>query len=443
MNKINLSAFLLFLLSLSMVAQTPNTTTQMESKKNDESIFKIDVQLRPRFEYLHGYKTLFEKGQPAGMNINQRSRLNIFFKNNFFQTKVVLQDVRVWGDQQQLVANEDKATSIHEAWAEAFINKYFSLKFGRQEIIYDDHRMFGNVNWAQQARSHDAAILKYHSNIFKAELAFAFNQDAFKLSGTDNKVNPKNYKAFQNLWMNYKPTDNFNISFLLLNNGLQLGTGGTAYSQTIGPRFTYKDKNFAAHATFYYQGGYNNNQIGTPATAQKINAMYLAADASYNFSKTFSALIGFENLSGDSQLEASTEAKSFIPFYGTNHKFNGFMDYFYVGNGFGNVGLQDYYLTLKTQTLPINFGLMPHYFMSAADVADPKNPTQALNKYLGTEIDFFFSFNIVENMKFVGGYSQMFATESLRALKGAETQATNNWAYAMIIFTPDLFIYKK
>ena len=35
------------------------------------------------------------------------------------------------------------------------------------------------------------------------------------------------------------------------------------------------------------------------------------------------------------------ENNSFTPFYGTNHKFNGHMDYFYVGNHIGNVGLRE------------------------------------------------------------------------------------------------------
>ncbi|RLD76023.1 MAG: hypothetical protein DRJ07_17030, partial [Bacteroidetes bacterium] len=310
-----------------------------EAEKPKE-IFKIGIEVRPRLEYFHGYKTLVAPDQDHGLSISQRSRINLDFKNENFITRLSLQDVRIWGNQIQLVGNEDFASSIHEAWAEAVITKSLSLKFGRQEIIYDDHRIFGSVNWAQQARSHDAAIIKYKSAGFKAELALAYNQDGAKLSGTNNAVNPKNYKAFQNLWMNYKASDQFNISFLFLNNGKQLETGGDAYSQTVGPRITFNNKTIAAHGTFYYQGGVNNNQTVT-GSAQKVNASYFGADISYKFSKSFSALLGFERLSGDSQLETNEETKVFMPFYGTNHKFNGHMDYFYVGSGHGNVGLQD------------------------------------------------------------------------------------------------------
>ncbi len=430
------------LLSLLLFVQMFGFSLLAQETEEPKEVFKIGIEIRPRMEYYHGYKTLVEPDQDHGLSISQRSRINLDFKNENFQTKISLQDIRIWGEQIQLVKNEDFASSIHEAWAEAFVTKSFSVKFGRQEIIYDDHRIFGNVNWAQQARSHDALILKYKKAGFKSELAIAYNQDAAKSSGTNNDVNPKNYKAFQNLWMNYKANDQFNVSFLFLNNGKQLETGGDAYSQTVGPRITFDNKTIVAHGTFYYQGGVNNDQTVT-GSARKVNASYFAADFTYKFTKAFSAGLGFEQLSGDNQLEAKDETNVFSPFYGTNHKFNGFMDYFYVGSGHGNVGLQDIYLQLNAKLPKIQFGLNTHMFSAAADVEDPANLGTAMSRGLGTEIDFFFSFKLTKGVSFKGGYSQMFATETMEAVKGGDRNETNNWAYAMILFKPTLFEHKK
>ncbi len=405
--------------------------------------FKIGIEIRPRLEYYHGYKTLVAPDQDHGLSISQRSRINLDFKNENFITHLSLQDVRIWGNQIQLVGNEDFASSIHEAWAEAFITKSFSLKFGRQEIIYDDHRIFGSVNWAQQARSHDAFILKYKSGGFKGELAFAYNQDGVNLSGTQNAPNPRNYKSLQNLWMNYKANNQFNLSFLFLNNGKQMDNGKDVFSQTIGPRITFDNKTITAHGTFYYQGGENNALVGTTTEIQKIKASYIGVDISYKFTKAFSALVGFEYLSGNSQLETTDETKAFAPFYGTNHKFNGFMDYFYVGNHANNVGLQDIYLQLNAKLPKIQFGVHTHMFLAAADVEDPANLTTAMNRGLGTEIDMYFSFKLTKGVAFRGGYSQMFATETMEAIKGGDRDETNNWAYAMILFKPTLFEHKK
>lgn len=431
----------IYLLSLLLLMQMFCFSLLSQEAEKPKQVFKLGVEIRPRMEYFHGYKTLVVPEQDHGLSISQRNRINLDFKNENFRAKVSLQDVRIWGSQQQLVANEDMAASIHEAWGEAFISKSLSFKFGRQEIIYDDHRIFGSVNWAQQARSHDAAILKLKSGSFKAELALAYNQDGMKLMGTDNAVNPKNYKAFQNLWMNYKASDVFNVSFLLLNNGKQLATGGDAYSQTVGPRFTYNNKTIAAHAAFYYQGGVNNDQSVT-GSARKVKASYMAADVSYKFSKAFSAVLGFERLSGNSQLENNDETKVFTPFYGTNHKFNGHMDYFYVGSGHGSVGLQDIYLQLNAKLPKVAFGAHTHIFSAAADVADLGDGA-AMGKGLGTEIDLFFSFKLAKGVTFKGGYSQMLASETLQALKSGDKSETNNWAYAMILFKPTLFEHKK
>lgn len=434
MNKTTCLLLIFFfqLMGLNIVAQQE---TMVEQKKEEQE-FKISAEIRPRLEYYHGYKQLAAPEQEHGLSISQRTRMNMDFKNSNFIVRISLQDVRIWGNQEQLVANEDFSASIHEAWGEAIISPAFSIRLGRQEIIYDDHRIFGSVDWAQQARSHDAAVFKLKSDKFRAELALAYNQDGANLKGTDNVPRATNYKAFQNLWMNYKFSDDFNASFLFLNNGTQIATGGDAYSQTIGPRLSFDNKKIKAHATFYYQSGVD-------ASVTTMKASYLGADVNYKLNDMFAAGVGFERLSGNSQLDANDENKAFNPFYGTNHKFNGHMDYFYVGNHINSVGLQDIFLQLDLKTKKFSAGVQPHFFAAAADVNDPANPGTAMNKNLGTEIDLYFGFNLTKGVAFKGGYSQMFGTATMEAIKGGDKGEASNWAYAMVIFKPTLFESKK
>ncbi|TAE59133.1 MAG: hypothetical protein EAY68_11020, partial [Bacteroidetes bacterium] len=65
-----------------------------------------------------------------------------------------------------------------------------SFKVGRQEINYDDARLLGNLDWLQQGRRHDAAILKLTHKGYSFDLGGAFNQntDAFNGSNQNNKV---------------------------------------------------------------------------------------------------------------------------------------------------------------------------------------------------------------------------------------------------------------
>ena len=411
-----------------------NILAQEEEEKDQE--FKLSAEIRPRLEYYHGYKQLAAPEQKHGLSISQRTRLNLDFKNPSYIIRISLQDVRIWGDQEQLVANEDFSASIHEAWGEAIINPRFSIKLGRQEISYEDQRIFGLVDWTQQGRSHDAAILKFKNRKIRAELAIAYNQDGLKLNGTDNVARATNYKAFQNIWLNYKHSENMDISLLFLNNGMQIATGGDAYSQTLGTRINYHDKPVSASLSAYYQGG-------ETANTTKINASYFWLDAAYQLNDAFNAGIGFEHLSGNSQIGFNTRNNAFHPMFGTAHKFNGHMDYFYSGNHFGSVGLNDLFVQLGMKLSKFSIGLDTHYFASAADIEDPDNFGSAMPAFLGLEFDLFFDFKLNPATSVKAGYSQMFASESMEVLKGGSKDETNNWAFLMVSFKPTLFEIKK
>ena len=107
--------------------------------------------------------------------------------------------MRVWGSQTQLTPPDGSLTTLHEAWGQLLFSDHFSAKLGRQEIIYDVHRMFGNVRWLQQARSHDALLLKFEDNGLKVDVGLAFNQDGVQ-STTSFYTVANSYKTFQYLW---------------------------------------------------------------------------------------------------------------------------------------------------------------------------------------------------------------------------------------------------
>ncbi len=411
---------------------------------------KISAEVRPRYEFRHGYKTLFPDDAKAASYVSQRTRLNGFFANKTFKAYISLQDVRVWGDVNQLNTGDTVGFSVHEAWAQVKFAKFLHLKVGRMEIIYDDHRIFGSVGWAQQARSHDAAILKFFfGDSHKLDAGFAINamqQSLYKVAYTN-----KNYKTIQ--WLHYHGDfGKSGISVLFLNNGLAYDAAAAdttkaydekiAYSQTIGARYTFKGKKIKFNAAVYYQGGKNKSN-------NDLSATYFAGDISFHLVKGFSFGLGGEYLSGTATKDkglSGEKDKSFTPFYGTNHKFNGWMDYFYVGNHGGNVGLIDIYLPLKFKVKKLSFALIPHYLMSAATVSksipDESRDVNEWKDYgsgLGAEIDFVVKYTITKSVNIQGGYSQMFATETMQVLKGGNYQNTNNWGWIMLTFKPTFF----
>ncbi|RLD46112.1 MAG: hypothetical protein DRI88_07960 [Bacteroidetes bacterium] len=176
--------------------------------------------------------------------------------------------------------------------------------------------------------------------------------------------------------------------------------------------------------------------------------MYFGGDVSLHLVKGFSFGLGGEYLSGTATKDkgiSGEKDKSFTPFYGTNHKFNGWMDYFYVGNHGGSVGLIDIYIPLVYMVKKVTFKLIPHYFMSAATVSTAIEAGRGINEWkdyssgLGTEIDFSVGYAVTKGVVIAGGYSQMFATETMQVLKGGNYQNTSNWAWVMITFKPTFY----
>jgi hypothetical protein len=156
-------------------------------------------QLRVRTELRDGYGTLETIGNQAAFLTSQRARLCFNYRSSRLIFQASVQDVRVWGADASTINNADGARlAIHEAWGELVLAnahdssfgrspvEYFGIRIGRQELVYDDQRLLGNLDWLQQARRHDAVVLKLLNKGWQVDLGAAFNQntDAFNYNGT-------------------------------------------------------------------------------------------------------------------------------------------------------------------------------------------------------------------------------------------------------------------
>ncbi len=380
--------------------------------------FILSGEFRPRTEFSRGYKSLAVEDQKLSTATAQRTRLNAIYNSEGVKAKLVLQDVRYWGNQPQLVTNEDYATSVHEAWAEIKLAENLFLKAGRQELVYDDSRIFGNVGWAHQARSHDLALFKIENEI-KLHFGIAHHENA---DITNNFYNgPDAYKDLQFLWFN-KTWEQTGLSLLFLNNGVPVFVANNEqenrYSQTFGGRVKQAFEDLSLAANLYLQNGKHFSDTD-------ISALNFLFEASMK--NGFST--GFEHLSGNSY-DKNDKNYAFNPLYGTNHAFNGHMDYFFVGNHINSVGLNDVYLKYGYKKEKFGFNGHLHYFASAGKIsADAKN-------YLGTEMDLGISYAVQPNALLSAGWSVMFAGESMELLKGGDHQVGQHWGYIMLSVTP-------
>jgi hypothetical protein len=76
--------------------------------------------------------------------------------------------------------------------------------------------------------------------------------------------------------------------------------------------------------------------------------------------------------------------------------------------------------------------------------------TATVSAVLGTEIDLVYKWVLTKGVVANVGYSQMFATDSMKQIKnmadlgnGYTKTGMNNWAWVHINFNTDLFTFKK
>lgn len=395
--------------------------------------FKADLQLRPRYEYRNGYKELMKDGEYPNSLVSQRSRLNLNFANEKLETKLALQNIRIWGDVPTTAQSDKNGIAVFEAWASYEFAPNWTGKIGRQTLIYDNQRILGGIDWAQQGQSHDALLVSYQKDKNQLDVAVALNADG----GLYESPYAINYKNMQMVWY-HRDFSNLQMSLLALNNGYQYEDTSEeklkiAYLQTFGTYLKWSKSAWNADFSAYIQTGetaWNQNKA-------KVSAYYFGLNLGYAINDQLKAEIGTEYLSGTDQGDSSGKIKSFNPLFGTNHAFNGFMDYFYVGNHKNNVGLHDIYAKLNYNINQWQFSLSPHVFSSTNKIYNPTN-FEEMDNYLGTEIDFVVGYKVSKTIKLNGGYSQMFGTDSLESLKGGNKDYDNNWAWVMISFNPEL-----
>ena len=402
--------------------------------------FDANLQIRPRYEFRNGYKSPIAYGENSAQFISSRTRLNLNFKQDQFVTKLTFQNVRTWGDVASNTKSDVNNIQIFEAWAQYNFNENWSSRLGRQIISYDNQRIFGGLDWAQQGQAHDAALVSYKNKNSQLDVAVAYSANGE--SDTAVPYTVANYKTMQYAWY-HTELGKINMSLLFLNTGYEnkltapiptpLPELKVDYMQTSGIYLQTKINKWDSELWFYGQTGKN--------TQLNVSAFDAGLNFNYAFTDKFKVGLGYEFLSGKSQKDTSSDIKSFNPIFGTNHGFNGYMDYFYAGNYKNSVGLQDAFLNFGYAVNKWKFNLLPHVFNTANTVLDTN--AKGMSNYLGTEIDFTTSYAVHKYINISAGYSQMFGSDTMQQVKGGDVDHTNNWAWVMISFNPQLFSIKK
>lgn len=432
----------------------------------------VSAQLRTRTELRDGQGNPSAADTVPAFFTSQRTRINIGFGGYRYKLFAAIQDVRVWGQEassiNRVTPPGQNGLMIHEAWAEISLLdtgshiKELAIKIGRQELNYDDARLVGNLDWLQQARRHDALLLKFGHKEWIVHAGAAFNQNEERKSNTLYNGVPTGYpagtggigtlyKSMQFLYAARKMRAS-TLSVLFFKDDFSRYhidavdpqapkvvldkkvwsryTFGSHYTGTIAGRLT-------ATADAFYQGG--RYRDGT-----SLDEYFFSVSALYAYSKHFSIGPGADLTSGNNGTDPSNRNQRFDPLYGTPHKFWGYMDYFYTADGFGSNGLLDVYLRSRfTPNTKSYITLDVHQFSLPDAVVDEQG--NLMSRSLGVEFDLAASLSITRAITLEGGYSymRMGATMSSARVKNVpRADGHANWAWLMLSIKPSVVFDK-
>ncbi|HHT9135557.1 MAG TPA: alginate export family protein, partial [Candidatus Avalokitesvara rifleensis] len=243
----------------------------------------------------------------------QRTRINIDADVHdhlraFFQ----LQDSRFWGVEAGTVRNQgalfqsgvdlgQNTLDMHQGYVDVrkLFNYPVTMRVGRQEIIWGDHRMMGNFDWDTIARSWDAIRGMYDTESHAAEAFAAIQRHDPAQNATTNSVggirqrdNDRQNYGFMWTFKKLVPDSTLQLMFLHDNDQLEAeqsaitvnqtrsGSRGNAKIYDVGYRIAGKvGKNIDYASESHYQlgrfygmnhrawaasveGGYTFNEVG-------------------------------------------------------------------------------------------------------------------------------------------------------------------------------------
>lgn len=417
----------------------------------------VSGQYRPRTELRHGYRFVRQPGDAPAFLTEHRARLAARFEMDGLRFNVSLQDVRLWGEVPSTTPRSDDRLSAHEIWADVTLadslfgsGARLGAKIGRQEIAYDGDRILGTLEWAAQARRHDAVVLQFTKGDFLAHGGASFNQAELRLEGAPYPTS--HYKSMQYLYVRkgYLAQNGSNARFLSLlalkddyqrfsvdSLGERRYGDGTRSRYTLGAMLEHDVPGTRLFGQLYAYAQRGKEQSGQNLSAAVLGG-YIASDWSLGkWDKRLEGRLGVDWLTGDDPATAASELAR--PNFGTNHKFYGYMDYWYVVEPYEQPGLIDVYQKLRLHRAWPYFDsweikLHVHEFFANAEVALPGG-TQ-MRPYLGTETDLVLTWRPRKYIQLDGAYCFMVADDAMFAVKGPGTRTWNHFAYLMLKLTP-------
>jgi hypothetical protein len=169
-----------------------------------------------------------------------------------------------------------------------------------------------------------------------------------------------------------------------------------------------------------------------------MNGRQLAINIDYKFSTILSANIGSNYISGDNNATDGIQS-NFKKLYGTDHSFNGSMEYWKLTL---NQGLLDYYAGVAGK-INKEFSLEGTFHLFDSEYSGKNKKNIAFGKDLGSELDLVVNYKLNTWSNVQAGWSTYFTTNNTLVAKDiivsntvSPATRTPQWAYVMLTIKP-------
>ncbi|MEK7804478.1 MAG: alginate export family protein [Planctomycetota bacterium] len=450
---------------------------------------KLGGQIRTRAEYANGfYQTPANNGtleDSVGLKYTDGSTTKYRSKgidddyvlnqtrlwadadvNEHLRVFIQLQDARTFGAEGTTVGyansySENAILDLHQGYFD--LKKLFDMpltvRVGRQEIIWGDHRVIGNFVWSNVGRVFDGGRFMWDTDTIHAEaFAMKVDEDGYLLNGQTSGESDgsgssdENIYAAQLAFKKLVPSALLELMYICKSdqddsatNATLVGTANTGAAgdpiniHDFGARIDGKVPNLEA-IDYTIE---SHAQVGNYGT-QNQEAWAFAGKAGYTLKNVaWTPRIGFEYdyASGDSDA-TDGEHETFDNLYPTNHwaGIYGFADLVSWQNMHDFRG-QVKVSPTKKMTAQVDY----HYFMLAeegdgwylanatlASATRPSGGYDTRDDELAQEVDLTISYDLYKNVKILAGYSYFAAGDWIENNIG---DTDTNWAYLQTTVT--------
>jgi hypothetical protein len=396
---------------------------------------RLEAELRPRVLVDNGYSVPKPADDPTHAYVSQRTRLNALFSGEKLETYISVQDVRIWGDDDNYKASgmlgNTRSVSLHQAWFLVKPAEWLSLKVGRQLLSYDDQRILSSRGWNDYQVTYDAVLAVIGSGANRVDLGVSWNAQSSKYA----ILPPEKFKTLDFLhYARDMGTLKWSAIALVTGNSVSATTEETWYRSTLGTNLDYSGDRAQARGSFYYQHHLNKTGGQLSAFCFSVNAGIAVIP------DRLSGSAGIDYISGQDDVKAGDEYRetghAFDLLYGRRHSWYGYMDYF---STMPSQGLEDYMLQAKYNfSGSVDLAADYHFFRTAAGIVDPLHPGEVMERYLGSELDLTLNWKLSKEASLQAGYSFFLDTRTLEALKGVRGMPLKfpQFAYLMVTVKP-------